>query len=222
MLKNIFGDWSRYIDYREFYIITSQLSILYNVVGREVFPKKQEVFKAFKLCQYKDCKIVFLGQDPYPQKDKATGIAFGNKEGEEDYSPSLNVIREALDSELKYKFDCTLENWCKQGILMLNSSLTVESSKIGSHTWLWRDFIAKFLKSYSENNNGLIFVLWGQQAKTFLPYINTKYNYVFFEKHPAYYARTNSKLSNTIFKKVSELSKSLNGEEIKWIDFERK
>lgn len=220
MLENIFGDWSRYIDGREFYIITSQLSILYNIVGREVFPKKQEVFKVFKLCQCKDCKIVFLSQDPYPQKDKATGIAFGNREGEKEYSPSLNVIRESLDPELRYKFDCTLESWCKQGVLMLNSSLTVESGKIGSHTWLWRDFIAKFLKNYSENNNGIIFVLWGQQAKTFLPYINTKYNHIFFEKHPAYYARSNSKLSNDIFKKISKLSKSLNGEEIKWIDFE--
>lgn len=220
MLEHIFGDWSRYIDIRELNIITSQLSILYNIVGREVLPKKQEVFKAFKLCQYKDCKIVFLSQDPYPQKEKATGIAFGNKEGEEEYSPSLKVIREALDPELRYKFDCTLESWCNQGILMLNSALTVESGKIGSHTWLWRDFIAKFLRNYSENNNGIIFVLWGQQAKTFLPYINTKYNHIFFEKHPAYYARTNSKLSNAIFKEVSELSKSLNGEKIKWLDFE--
>lgn len=220
MLENIFGDWSKYIDTKELNIITSQLSILYKIVGREVLPKKQEVFKAFKFCQCKDCKIVFLSQDPYPQKDKATGIAFGNKEGEKEYSPSLNIIREALDPELRYKFDYTLESWCKQGILMLNSALTIESGKIGSHTWLWRDFIAKFLKNFSESNNGIIFVLWGQQAKTFLPYINIKYNYVFFEKHPAYYARTNSKLSNTIFKKVSELSKSLNGEEIKWIDFE--
>lgn len=220
MLENIFGDWSRYIDGREFYIITSQLSILYNIVDIEVFPKKQEVFKAFKLCQCKDCKIVFLGQDPYPQKNKATGIAFGNREGEKEYSPSLNVIRESLDPELRYKFDCTLESWCKQGVLMLNSSLTVESGKIGSHTWLWRDFIAKFLRNYSENNNGIIFALWGQQAKTFLPYINTKYNHIFFEKHPAYYARSNNKLSNDIFKKISKLSKSLNGEEIKWIDFE--
>lgn len=65
MLKNIFGDWSKYIDFRELEIITSQLSILYNIVEREVLPKKQDVFRAFKLCPYKDCKIIFLGQDFY-------------------------------------------------------------------------------------------------------------------------------------------------------------
>ena len=101
---------------------------------------------------------------PYPQKGVATGILFGNKKEvlEEDLSPSLKIIKEAvINFEIPHNniiFDQTLENWAKQGILMINSALTVEMNKIGSHVMLWRPFISKLLKNLSESSCSIVSV----------------------------------------------------------------
>ena len=111
-------------------------------------------------------------------------------------------------------FDLSLEDWEKQGILMINSALTCEVNKTGSHTLLWRPFIAELLKSLSIYNNGIIYVLFGRQAQSFSSYIG-KNNHVFNVFHPAYYARTNTRMPN-IFREIGDLSFKLNGERIEW------
>ena len=98
---------------------------------------------------------------------------------------------------------------------MLNTALTTEVGKTGSHTMIWRGFISKLIRNISEYNSGIIYVLFGEQAKTFKPYIG-KNNIILEEKHPSYYARTNSRMSSTIFNEVSKLTKSKYGEPIKW------
>ena len=97
-------------------------------------------------------------------KRQATGILFGNKADvpEDELSPSLKVVKEAaVNFEVPHNsiiFDQTLESWARQGILMINSALTVEMNKVGSHTMLWRPFISSLLKNISETNPGLIYV----------------------------------------------------------------
>lgn len=159
---------------------------------------------------------------PYPQKGVATGLLFGNKEevDRENLSPSLQIIKEALiNFETPYNniiFDHTLESWATQGILMLNTALTVETNNIGSHVMLWRPFIAELLKKLSENKTGIIYVLFGEQAKTFKPYINKHFNTILEEKHPAYYARTGMKMPYTIFRQIDNLLKDKYGASISW------
>lgn len=201
--ENYFGDWMKVIDKKELNILLSKLEIEYK--HKYICPEQNNVFKAFKLCLYEDLKVVFLGQDPYPQKGVATGILFGNKkETEEDkLSPSLQIIKEAaINYNIPHNhiiFDNTLESWAKQGILMLNSALTVEMNNIGSHTMLWRPFISKLLSNLSISNTGIIYVLFGKQAQTFKPYINKNFNIIIEETHPSYYARTNTHLSPSLF-----------------------
>ena len=159
---------------------------------------------------------------PYPQKGVATGILFGNRIEVSDskLSPSLEVIKEAvIDYEVPHgliSFDNTLETWAKQGILMLNSALTCEINKIGSHVMIWRPFISKFLKAMSVTNNAIVYVLFGKQAQTFKPYINSRYNYIIETEHPAYYARTATKMPKDTFNKVNTIMKDLYNETFKW------
>lgn len=156
---------------------------------------------------------------PYPQKDIATGILFANKRETKNLSPSLQVIKEAIiNPEISYNtfFDPTLESWAKQGILMINSALTVEMNKIGSHIMLWRPFIANLLKRLSENETGIIYVLFGKQAQTFKPYINKQLNIVLEENHPAYFARIGKAMPYTIFEQISKLTKDKYGIPITW------
>ena len=205
-LEEYFGRWMRVIDKRELESVLSKLGPEYK--RKPICPAQSNVFKAFEVCPYDKLKVVMLGQDPYPQKGVATGILFGNKEGtrDEDLSPSLQIIKEAaINFEIPHNciiFDPTLESWAKQGILMINSALTVEMNKIGSHVMLWRPFIASLLKKLSENETGIIYVLFGKQAQTFKPYINKQFNTVLEENHPAYFARTGEAMPHTVFEQI--------------------
>ena len=219
-LEEYFGRWMRVIDKRELESVLSKLGPEYK--RKPICPAQSNVFKAFEVCPYDKLKVVMLGQDPYPQKGVATGILFGNKEGtrDEDLSPSLQIIKEAaINFEIPHNciiFDPTLESWAKQGILMINSALTVEMNKIGSHVMLWRPFIASLLKKLSENETGIIYVLFGKQAQTFKPYINKQFNTVLEENHPAYFARTGEPMQHTVFEQISKLTKGMYGMPITW------
>ena len=219
-LEEYFGRWMGVIDKRELESVLSKLGPEYK--RKPICPAQNNVFKAFEVCPYDKLKVVMLSQDPYPQKGVATGILFGNKEGtrDEDLSPSLQIVKEAaINFEIPHNciiFDPTLESWAKQGILMINSALTVEMNKIGSHVMLWRPFITSLLKKLSENKTGIIYVLFGKQAQTFKPYINKQFNIVLEESHPAYFARTGEAMPHTVFEQISKLTKEMYEIPITW------
>lgn len=219
-IDEYFGDWLTVIDQRELNNVIGKL----NMVGKTkpIVPAYKDIFKAFTLCSRRDCKIVFLGQDPYPQKGVATGVLFGNKEDTSELSPSLEVIKEAaINYEIPHpplKFDVTLESWAKQGILMINSAFTCEMNKPGSHVMLWRPFVSKLLQNLSNTTPGLVYVLFGEQAQTFEPYINKRVNSVIKIHHPAYYARTHTKMPYWVFTELNKLMKYSYGVPIKWYE----
>lgn len=215
--KEYFGRWASVIDITE---LTKVLNMLKRINQDKLCPDYHNIFRAFELCKYEDCKVIFLGMDPYPQKGVATGILFGNKPDTIQLSPSLEVIKEScINYEIPHnpiEFDITLESWAKQGILMINSALTCEIGKVGSHVNLWRPFMSKLLKNLSEYNTGIIYVLFGSQAKTFKPYINKNYNDIIEVEHPAYFARTNQIMPYSIFTDINKLLKDKYGTTIKW------
>ena len=119
-----FGDWMDVIDTAELRKILSWISTIDKTT---LCPSSPNIFKAFRACPLKDCKVVFLGQDPYPQQGVATGILFGNSKDtpEDKLSPSLQIVKEAaINYEIPHnriEFDNTLESWATQGILMINT-----------------------------------------------------------------------------------------------------
>ena len=220
-IDEYFGDWMKVLDRAETMKIMGWLK---TVNPSTLCPALPNIFRAFKLCPYNKCRVVFTGQDPYPQKGVATGILFGNsKETPEDkLSPSLQVVKEsAINFEIPHNFitfDNSLESWAKQGILMINSALTCEVNKVNSHVMLWRPFMTKFLKRLSENETGLIYVLFGKRAQTLKPYINQRFNNIIEVDHPAYFARINKKLPYHIWDDINKLLKGKYNEEIIWFN----
>ena len=218
-LEEYFGDWMKVIDRKELDIVMNKVGLEYK--KKLICPIQSDVFKAFKLCSLNDCKIVFLGQDPYPQKGVATGILFGNRKelSEDNLSPSLKIVKEAvINFEIPHNsiiFDNTLESWAKQGILMINSALTCEMNRIGSHVMLWRPFISKLLKNLSDKEPGIIYVLFGSQAQTFTPYIN-KNSIVIKTEHPAWYARNNKRMSSQLLLDINKILKGKYDKSIEW------
>lgn len=216
-MEQLLNGWEKVID---FDLLNSTLS---KIPIPNICPEKQNVFRAFKLCSLDNCKVVFLGQDPYPQKGVATGILFGNNRDveESNLSPSLRVIKEAVidytkPHNLPIYFDNSLESWAESGVLMINSALTVEMNKIGSHTQLWRPFMSKLIKNLSSSRKGIVYVLFGEQAQTFEPYIDKQGNYILKEKHPAFYARSHKLMPSLVFYKINDYLRNLYGEEIVW------
>lgn len=216
-IEEYFGRWMKVID-------TKEMARVLNTLGKmnldKLCPEYPNIFKAFELCKYDDCKVIFLGQDPYPQKGVATGILFGNKLGTKELSPSLKVIKEScVNYEIPHgpiEFDITLESWAKQGILMINSALTCEVGKVSSHVNLWRPFISKLFKNLSEHETGMLYVLFGSQAKTFIPYIDKRYNDIIEVEHPAYFARTGQIMPYSTFTDINKLLKDKYNTTIKW------
>lgn len=222
-IDEYFGDWMKVLDRNE----TMKVMGWLRTVNKETLcPNIKDVFKAFKLCPYNKCRVIFVGQDPYPQRDVAQGVLFGNSSDtpENKLSPSLQIIKESvINFEISHNlitFDPSLESWAKQGILMINSALTTEVGKIGVHMMKWRPFMIAFLKQMSMINPGIIYVLFGSQAQILEPYIN-KNNYVLKIEHPAYFARINKKMPYHIWKDINKILYDLYGEKIEWFKEEK-
>lgn len=202
-----FGDWLEVIDKQELRKVVTWIN---KSNSANLCPSPKNVFKAFRACLFKDCKVVFLGQDPYPQRGVATGILFGNSETtpEESLSPSLKVVKEAaINYEIPHnliEFDNTLESWANQGILMINSALTCEVDKVGSHFDIWKPFVSKLIHNMSCKDGSIIYVLFGNQAQLFKNDIVNSLKTIEVY-HPAYFARNGRRMSSSIFADINQL-----------------
>jgi len=200
---------------------TDILTKLYelSVTDKRFTPTLKQLFRSFEECPYDELKVVFIGQDPYPQLGVADGISFscGNTN---KVQPSLRYIFEEIERTVYQEFpsyqDPDLTRWSKQGILMLNTALTVEVGKIGSHYDIWKPFTAYLLDWLNNYNPGLIYVYMGKKAEEWSDLTNDN-NYKFTVKHPASAAYNGSKWdSNDIFNKISKLVEENNGYKIIW------
>ena len=214
-LEEYFGEWMKVIDKEELLKVTKNVNILYKT--KRCSPQYKDIFKAFHVTPYNNLHTIMVFQDPYPN-NIATGIAIGNRNDVINLSPSLEVLKEAaIDYTVPHyglQFDNTLESWSKQGILMLNTALTVEYGNPGSHSVLWRNFMIKLIKNLNTYNPGLIWVLWGTSAKSFKNYITS--GNIVEEYHPAYHARNNSKISRTFFRELKRDIKHQFDVDIEW------
>jgi len=142
-----------------------------------LYPKDELVMQSFASCSLADVNVVIIGQDPYPN-DKANGIAFGSSNG---HTPSLNVLQRWIGKTI----DPTLLTWTAQGVLLLNSALTVEvSGRTMSHSTLWKEFVEHAVKLCSDKGK-VVFALLGNTAKELEYVIDTSTNEVHCEVHPA-------------------------------------
>ena len=186
----------------------------------DTFPAPEEIFNAFNYCKYDDLSIVILGQDPYPTRGHAHGLSFSVRTGI-PIPKSLNNIYKALenDSEVEFtrpKHGC-LESWARQGVLLLNSALTVKEGTAGAHLSNWMPFTDRVIQLISERKKNIIFILWGGKAKAKKKLIDTSRHTIIEFNHPSPMVRGNT--FHTDCKNFSEANyylKTYGKSEINW------
>lgn len=189
------------------------LSTLYELRenGKRFTPPLKQVFNAFEQCPEKDLKVIIIGQDPYPQIGVADGMAFscGNTMKPQ---PSLRNIFDALGTP---DANPNLARWANQGVLLLNTALTCEIDKIGSHVDIWQDFVMYVLDMVNLTSSGLIFVLLGTKAQELESCIGPNH-YILKASHPASAIYNKSTWDcKDIFNKINEILEKNNGPEFK-------
>jgi uracil-DNA glycosylase len=187
--------------------------------GKRFTPPLKQVFRAFEECPYDKLQVVFIGQDPYAQLGVADGVSFScSNTGKAQ--PSIRFILEEVNRTVynghTVSEDVDLSRWANQGILMLNTALTVEVDKIGSHYDIWKKFTAYLLDWLSNYNPGLVYVYMGKKAEEWSE-LTTNTEYKFMVKHPASAAYNGSKWnSDNVFNKISSIVTNTTGNIITW------
>lgn len=184
-----------------------------------VFPEKANIFKAFYLTKLDNLKVVILGQDPYHGYGQAQGLAFSTPSNIKNPPSMQNILRE-IASDLQRPSICLdgdLTSWAKQGVLLLNTVLTVEEAKAGSHQKLgWEIFTDNIIKYISQNCSDIVFLLWGSPAIKKSNLIDANKHYILTSVHPSPLSAYRGFLGCKHFSKTNQILKNLNKEEINW------
>jgi uracil-DNA glycosylase len=200
------------------------LSYITNIYSNDklsVLPDKHLVFNAFNHFDLKDLRVCIIGQDPYPTKGNAMGLAFSIPNSKKCAASLRNIFKE-LEYEYQVKrTENDLSDWTKQGVLLLNTSLTVEEGSAGSHLKLWKPFINDLLEYIGNNTENVVYLLWGRHAQTYEKLINKENNMILKSVHPSPLAQNKSRgdsfIGNNHFTLANNYLVSKNRTSIDWI-----
>ena len=182
-----------------------------------IYPEIENIFNALNVVKYEDVKVVIIGQDPYHEPNQAHGLAFSVQDGV-DIPPSLVNIYKEIESDLNIKCQKTgnLLRWAKQGVLLLNTSLTVRRAQANSHRGKgWEIFTNEIIKLLSKRTQPIVFLLWGSNAQAFAPQI-ANHHLVLKAPHPSPLSAYRGFLGCKHFSKTNEFLKSQNQIPIDW------
>lgn len=183
-----------------------------------IYPKKENIYNALKLTPYENVKVVIVGQDPYHGENEAHGLSFSVQKGIK-LPPSLkNIYKELLNDLNIVEPNCgDLTSWAKEGVLLLNSVLTVEKDKPASHAKIgWNKYTDYIIQKINENEKPVVFILWGNFAKTKKELITNPKHLIITSAHPSPFSARNGFFGSKPFSKTNEFLKENNIKPINW------
>lgn len=184
----------------------------------EVYPKREHVFNAFNYSSFEDTKVVILGQDPYHDVNQAHGLCFSVQKGVK-IPPSLRNMYKELEADLGIEapgHGCLTE-WAKQGILMLNTCLTVRAHEAASHSKFgWQQFTDAVISYLNQRKKPIIFVLWGNYAKSKKKLITNDWHFVIESAHPSPLSARRGFFGSKPYSKINQILVSLDEKPINW------
>ena len=183
-----------------------------------VYPPGKLIFNAFNQCPFNKVKVVLIGQDPYHEPGQAQGLCFSVNEGV-TFPPSLNNIFKEIESDIGTPVPKSgdLTRWAKQGVLLLNATLTVREHEAGSHQKHgWEEFTDAVIRTLSDKRENLVFILWGSYAQGKCNLIDSKKHCILSSAHPSPLSAYRGFFGNHHFSLTNDYLRSKGIEEIKW------
>ena len=213
------NDWDKVLEeeYNKDYFLKIKDTIRKEYKRKVIFPPADRVFYAFRMTSYKDTRVVILGQDPYHGVGEANGLCFSVNEGIK-MPPSLKNIYKELYNDLGIKKVSTdLSDWAKSGVLLLNSVLTVEKDKPASHKFVgWEEFTDSVIKKLNDKEDSVVFILWGNFAKSKSKYITNSRHLVISSSHPSPFSVNYGFYGSKPFSRANEFLRKNGLNEIDW------
>lgn len=185
---------------------------------KTIYPKQSEIFKAFRNTSYANTKVVILGQDPYHGVNQAEGLSFSVKVGVQK-PPSLQNIFKELNDDLgcSIPINGSLVSWTEEGVLLLNTVLTVEAGIPASHKNLgWETFTDEVIKKLNEKTTPVVFILWGNFARSKKSFITNKNHHIIESPHPSPFSAYNGFFGSKPFSKTNNFLISKGLKPINW------
>lgn len=214
------NEWDELIgdEFEKEYYITLRERLADEYSMHTVFPAKENIFNALKYTEYSKVKALLLGQDPYHGEGQAHGLAFSVQKGVAKPPSLVNIFKE-LHSDIGIEppnHGC-LTDWTKQGVMLLNTVLTVREGEANSHKNLgWTIFTNRIIEMLNEREDPVIFLLWGRNAAEKLPLITESRHFVLSAAHPSPLSASRGFFGCKHFSKVNEILKRLGKEPINW------
>ena len=192
-MVNIGNDWDGLLcaEFESEYYLKLREFLKAEYFSRQIYPPMHDIFNALKYTSYENSRVVILGQDPYHGPGQAHGLSFSVPENM-PAPPSLKNIFKEIESDLGIRMSGypNLENWARQGVLLLNAILTVRSGEAASHGKIgWEEFTDAVIRYISDNCEGVVFMLWGNFARSKRDLIDRSRHFVLEAAHPSPLAR---------------------------------
>ena len=220
MNVKISTDWKKLLneEFSKDYFVKLVEFVKQEYISQPVCPSGLNIFKAFDSCPLKEVKVIIIGQDPYHTKGVANGLAFSANEGLR-VPPSLQNIYKEISREFKTPVSTSpdLTRWAKQGVLLLNATLTVRQGVAGSHQKKgWETFTDAVIKKVSDECNNLVFILWGAYAQKKNVLIDNTKHLILESPHPSPFSADRGFFGNNHFIKTNEYLVKNNRTPINW------
>ena len=184
---------------------------------KTIYPSANDLFNAFKLTDFKDIKVVILGQDPYHGEKEAMGLSFSVRRGVRTPPSLRNIFKELKDDLNITRTDTDLSDWAKQGVFLLNTVLTVEKDKANSHKEIgWEIFTDYVISQIDEKLDNVVFILWGRQARDKKKIMSNKNNYIIESAHPSPLSAYHGFCGSKPFSKTNNYLEEHNKKKINW------
>lgn len=202
-----------------FQVLQEKVAQAYSLSDPLVFPPQDELFSAFEYCPWEDLNVVILGQDPYPTKGHANGLCFSVAADVRPLPKSLhNIFKErTLDLQLPDLPNGNLDHWARQGILLLNTVLTVQEGQPDSHkNWGWEQFTDAVIEKIATQKENIVFILWGAKAQAKASRIDSSKHLILKAVHPSPLAAHRGFFGSKPFSKTNAFLRMLGKQEIQW------
>lgn len=186
--------------------------------NKKIYPDMHDIYNALKITSYKDTKVVILGQDPYHGQNQANGLAFSVKKGIQTPPSLVNIYKELKnDLNLSIPNNGDLTSWANQGVLLLNTVLTVREKEPNSHKNMgWEILTDKIIALLNEKDDRLVFLLWGNNAKSKKNLIDINKHFILESVHPSPLSASRGFFGCSHFSKTNDILIKLNKTPINW------